>query len=435
MIMRDVWIRIIKDFKEFELPKIIEREKTIKTEIPIKRVISIIGPRRVGKTYFMFQQIRKLLDDGVEKERILYVNFESDLLIGATVDDLRNMMEIFYEIYPENKKKKVYLFFDEIQNIPGWERFVRSIMDSENVQIFVSGSSSKLLSKEVATMMRGRSLPYYIFPFSFKEFLKAKEFKLGKYLSSSQKAKLMNLLTEYVNFGGYPEAVLYPEEREKILREILDVTIYRDITERFGIKNIKLVKLLFRHLTSSTFFSVHSFFNYIKSFGMKVSKNTLYNYSEYFSDALVVIFLRKFSKSYKEIEQTKPKIYFIDNGLLYINGVESKSKLMENLVLVEIVKKGFLPNENIFYYQKNNHEVDFIIIEKMKAKKLIQVCYDLSDIETKKREIKSLVNAMKEFGLKEGLIITMDFEGEEKVDGKKIIYVPLWKWLISSNEF
>jgi predicted AAA+ superfamily ATPase len=430
MIKRDTWIRIIKDFREFALPRIIEREKVIRTEIPIKRVISIIGPRRAGKTYFMFQQIGKLLNEGIEKERILYVNFESDLLVGVTVEDLRKMIEIFYEIYPTNKNKKVYLFLDEIQNVPNWEKFVRSIMDFENVQIFISGSSSKLLSKEVATMLRGRSLPYYIFPFSFKEFLKAKGFEVEKYLSSFQRAKLMNFVEEYMKFGGYPEAVLYPEEREKILKEILDVTIYRDIVERFGVKNTKLVRLLLKQLILSTFFSVHSFFNYIKSLGMRVSKNTIYNYSEYFSDALIVIFLRKFSYSYKEIEQTKPKIYFIDNGLLSISGVESKSRLMENAILVEMIKRGLVPNENIFYYQRNKHEVDFVVVEKMKVKKLIQVCYDLSDIETKKREVRSLIEVMKEFRLKEGLIITMDFEGQEKIGDKKIVYKPFWKWLV-----
>jgi len=430
MIKRDTWIRIIKDFREFALPRIIEREKVIRTEIPIKRVISIIGPRRAGKTYFMFQQIGKLLNEGIEKERILYVNFESDLLVGVTVEDLRKMIEIFYEIYPTNKNKKVYLFLDEIQNVPNWEKFVRSIMDFENVQIFISGSSSKLLSKEVATMLRGRSLPYYIFPFSFKEFLKAKGFEVEKYLSSFQRAKLMNFVEEYMKFGGYPEAVLYPEEREKILKEILDVTIYRDIVERFGVKNTKLVRLLLKQLILSTFFSVHSFFNYIKSLGMKVSKNTIYNYSEYFSDALIVIFLRKFSYSYREIEQTKPKIYFIDNGLLSISGVDSKSRLMENAILVEMIKRGLVPNENIFYYQRNKHEVDFVVVEKMKVKKLIQVCYDLSDIETKKREVRSLIEVMKEFRLKEGLIITMDFEGQEKIGDKKIVYKPFWKWLV-----
>jgi len=430
MIKRDTWIRIIKDFREFALPRIIEREKVIRTEIPIKRVISIIGPRRAGKTYFMFQQIGKLLNEGIEKERILYVNFESDLLVGVTVEDLRKMIEIFYEIYPTNKNKKVYLFLDEIQNVPNWEKFVRSIMDFENVQIFISGSSSKLLSKEVATMLRGRSLPYYIFPFSFKEFLKAKGFEVEKYLSSFQRAKLMNFVEEYMKFGGYPEAVLYPEEREKILKEILDVTIYRDIVERFGVKNTKLVRLLLKQLILSTFFSVHSFFNYIKSLGMRVSKNTIYNYSEYFSDALIVIFLRKFSYSYREIEQTKPKIYFIDNGLLSISGVESKSRLMENAILVEMIKRGLVPNENIFYYQRNRHEVDFVVVEKMKVKKLIQVCYDLSDIETKKREVRSLIEVMKEFRLKEGLIITMDFEGQEKIGDKKIVYKPFWKWLV-----
>jgi predicted AAA+ superfamily ATPase len=430
MISRETWVKIVKDFQEFRLPNLVERDIKIETDLPIKRVISIIGPRRAGKTYFIFQTIKNLLERNVEKKRILYVNFESDLLIGCNTSDLRNMIEIFYEIYPENKNKKVYLFLDEVQNIANWEKFIRGIIDSENIQVFVSGSSSKLLSKEIATSLRGRTLSYYVYPFSFKEFLKAKDFKVEKYFSSSQKAKLLNFLEKYMK-GSYPETIFFEKEKEKILKEILDVTIYRDVVERFKVKNVKVLKLLLKGLVSSTYFSVHGFYNYLKSLGMKVSKNTIYKYAEYFSDSLVLYTLKKYSKSYKEIEQTIPKIYFVDNGLLVINGIESLSRLMENAVFLELIRRNFTPNSNLFYFSSNHKEVDFVLKEKEKITQLIQVCYDIEDFNTKKRELNALAKAGIELKCNDMLVITWDYENIEKYKKKKIRFLPLWKWLLS----
>jgi len=244
----------------------------------------------------MFQEMRVLLEKNTEKSSFLYINLESDLLIGCEVSDLRAMLELFYEIYPENKNKKVYLFLDEIQLVSGWEKFVRAVMDSENIQVYVSGSSSRLLSKEIATGLRGRTMTYYVYPFSFREYLRAKGFKIEKYLSSSQKALLLNLRDKFLK-GSYPEVVFFEEEKEKILREIMDVTIYRDVVERFKIKNIKVLKLLLKYLIASTYFSVHGFYNYLKSMGIKVSKNTLYSYVDNFSDAMVLFTLRSYSES------------------------------------------------------------------------------------------------------------------------------------------
>lgn len=427
MIKRETWIKAIKDFYEFELPELVERDIKI-SEIPIRRAVSIIGPRRAGKTYLMFQEMRILLEKSTEKSRLLYVNLESDLLIGCELSDLRTMIELFYEIYPVNKNKKVYLFLDEIQLVSGWEKFVRAVMDSENIQIYVSGSSSKLLSKEIATGLRGRTIPYYVYPFSFKEFLRAKGFKMEKYLSSSQKALLLNLLDKFMK-GSYPEAVFFEEEKEKILREILDVTIYRDVVERFRVKNIKVLKLLLKNLIASNYFSVHGFYRYLKSMGIKVSKNTLYIYIDNFSDALVLYMLRNYSESYKKIEQTIPKPYFVDNGLLVVNGIESKSRLMENAVFLELVRRGFTTENNLFYYDSRK-EVDFVLKESGKITRLIQVCYDIDDFSTKERELSALAKAGGELNCSDMIVITYDYENIEGYKGWEIKFVPLWKWLI-----
>ncbi len=427
MIKRETWIEVIKDFYEFKLPELVERDIKI-SEIPIKRAVSIIGPRRAGKTYLMFQVMRGLIEKNTEKSRLLYVNLESDLLIGCELSDLRNMLELFYEIYPENKNMKVYLFLDEIQIVHGWEKFVRAVMDSENIQIYISGSSSKLLSKEIATGLRGRSIPYYVYPFNFREFLRANGFKIEKYLSTSRKALLLNLFDKFMK-GSYPEAVFFEEEKEKILREILDVTIYRDVVERFKVKNIKVLKLLLKNLIASNYFSVHGFYRYLKSMGIKVSKNTLYIYIDNFSDAMVLYMLRNYSESYKKVEQTIPKPYFVDNGLLVVNGIESKSRLMENAVFLELVRRGFTTENSLFYYDSQK-EVDFVLKESGKITRLIQVCYDIDDFSTKERELSALAKAGEELKCSDMLVITYDYENVEEYKGWKIKFVPLWKWLM-----
>jgi len=431
MISRETWIKITKDFQEFELPEMVERDTSVEIDLPIKRAISIIGPRRAGKTYLMFQIIKKLLAGGVEKNRILYVNFESDLLIGCTLEDLRKMVEIFYEIHPENKRRKIYMLFDEIQNILYWERFVRAVIDGENSQVFISGSSSKLLSKEISTQMRGRIIPYHVYPFSFKEFLKAKDFKIDMHLSSSQKANMLNLLKKYLD-GSYPETVFFEQEKEKIFKEILDVTIYRDVIERFKVKNVKVLRLLLKGLVSSTYFSIHKFYNYLKSLGLKVSKTTIYAYAEYFSDSLILYMLRKYSKSYKEVEQTAPKIYFVDNGLLAINGIDDFGRFMESAVFLELLRRNYAPNNDLFYFSMNNKEVDFVLKKRGKPQ-LMQVCYSINDFNTKERELSALVKASEELNCKDMTVVTWDYENVEKYKNKRIKFVPLWKWLVFAD--
>lgn len=427
MIKRDVWIKVIKDFYEFKLPEMVERDIKI-SELPIKRAVSIIGPRRAGKTYLMFQVMRNLLDKNIERNRILYINLESDLLIGCDLSDLRNMLELYHEIYPENKNEKVYLFLDEIQVVSRWEKFVRAVMDSENMQVYVSGSSSKLLSKEIATSLRGRTITYYVYPFSFREFLRAKEFKIEEYLSSSQKTLILNLLDKFLK-GSYPEAVFFEEEKEKILREIIDVTIYRDVVERFKVKNIKVLKLLLKNLIASTYFSVNGFYNYLKSLGIKVSKNTLYSYIDNFSDAMVLFTLRRYSESYKKKEQTIPKPYFVDNGLLVVNGIESKSRLMENAAFLELIRRGFTIENNLFYFNSQK-EVDFVLRDGRRVVRLIQVCYDIDDFNTKERELSAIVKAGEELKCSDMIVVTYDYENIEEYKGWEIKFVPMWKWLM-----
>ena len=435
MISKEALAQIILDFQREELPELIERDLKVDLEIPLKRATVILGPRRSGKTYYLYSLIKKLLDQKIEKQRILYVNFEDPKLVEASLDDLVLLLEVFYELYPQNKKEIVWLFFDEIQNIKNWEIFIRNILDREKVRVFISGSSSKLLSKEIATSMRGRTLSYLLLPFSFSEFLKAKNIKYKRFFSSQEKAIFLNAFKEYFSFGGYPEAVIYPKERKRIIQEIIEVTIYRDLIERHKIRNDKLIKIMFNYLIKAKLFSVHKFYNFLKSLNIKVSKNSLYNYLEYFSDAFIFFPLRKFAWSLKNIEQSIPKIYTVDNGLIENILGEEKSKKFENLVFLSLLRKGFEPNKEIFYFSSFNYEVDFLIKQKRKITALLQACFDIHSYQTKEREIKSLIKASEEFNCNHLIIITFDYETSEKVKGKTIKFIPLWKWLLGYDSF
>ncbi len=431
MIEKEIFAQIILDFQKGSLPELQERELELDLNIPLKRAIVVLGPRRSGKTYYLYLLIKKLLGKGVNKERILYVNFEDPKLVAGSLADLVRLTDVFYEIFPKNKSEKVWIFFDEIQNVPQWEIFIRNLLDKENVQIFLSGSSSKLLSQEIATSLRGRTLNYLLLPFSFLEFLQVKNISYGKYLSSGDKSLVMNALHTYFSSGGYPETIIYPQEKKKIIQEITEVTIYRDLIERHRIRNIKVIKLMFNYLVRAKEFSIHKFYNFLKSLNIKVSKNSLYNYLELFNYAFIFFPLKKFSYSLKNMEQSIPKIYVVDNALIEQIVENDKGKKMENMVFLSLLHQGLEPNKDFFYFATNSDEVDFVIKKRKKIVSLIQCCFYLTDFQTKERELKSLIKAGELSACQDLKVVTFDYGAVEKVKSKKIKFIPLWKWLLN----
>lgn len=419
------------DFQKAELPKLVERELKIGKS---KKIKSIIGPRRAGKTYFMYQKIKELIKEGVKKENILYINFEDPKLIDINFKEIREIIKLHWQIYPFSTNEKLCIFIDEPQNIENWELAIRALHD-EGFNIFLSGSSSKLLSKEIATSLRGRTLSYTLLPFSFKEFLKMKNFILDiSKLSSKESSVLLSLIEEYIKFGGFPEIILEDniENKIKIINEYFNLIVYRDIVERYKIKNTMLIKWLIKSLTTSFSreFSVHKIYLTLKSKGIKLSKNTLYNYLSLLEDSLFVFFLPKFEYSLRKGEFSINKAYLCDIGFSKLVEItENKGNKMENIVFLELERRKS-PLMNIYYWKNIQHEeVDFVIKEG-KVKKLIQVCYDIEDYDTKKREIRALLKASSELKCNNLLIITESKEGEEKIKGKTIKYIPLWKWLL-----
>jgi hypothetical protein len=405
--------------------KLVERELEIRFA---GKINSVVGPRRAGKTFFIYQNIDQLKAEN--RDRIIYLNFEDERLLPLKKQDLDLILEAYYELYPENKGEKLYVFFDEIQVAPYWQHFVRRLYDQENVEICITGSSSKLLSKEIATQLRGRTLTYFIFPYSFKEFLKAKGVVLERHFEYKPLLyKIKKLLTEYIEFGGFPEvtdkdALL----KTKILQEYFDLVFYKDLVERYKIRNFDVVKEMQLYLVNSfsSYFSTNKYYKLLKSQGKRVSKNTLFTYISCIEDVNFVFLVPKYGKLKEQFANPK-KVYVIDTGL--INAIAFKvsrdiGRLCENAVFIELKRR-----DKEVYYWKNKYECDFLVKEGEKIKEVIQVCYEITE-ENKEREVNGIVEAMEEFKLKEGLVITGDFEGEEVIKDKKIVYKPLWKWLL-----
>ncbi len=421
---------VITEFHRFGIPKL--KERSLELPLNLNKAIVITGLRRTGKTYLMYQAMRELTST-INIEQLFYINFEDERLTGLNSQDLSRIVELYKKYNPD--AKTMYLFLDEIQNVNGWEKFVRRLLERKNARIFITGSSSKLLSGEIATALRGRNLTYRLFPLSFKEYLRFKELEIRAPLTEDDRGLIRKYLDEYVHFGGFPEIVDY-EELLKIrtLQEYLDMMIYKDIVERYEIKKIGVMKELIR-VTVKNFgnrMSVRKLYTGVLASGRELSKNKIYEYFSYLEDIGFIIPVRKFSYSEMERMRSMPKLYVVDNGFPTVYGLKDVGRRMENLVAVELMRRKYYshPTYEISYYLGENREVDFVVSEGQRVKELIQVCYDPTEVETKKREIKGLIHASKELKCKELKIITWDYEGEENVDGKKIKYVPLWRWLL-----
>ncbi len=414
--------------KKEEIKELEVLDRFIKMEISKEFVNAVIGPRRAGKSFFMFNTIRKL---GMRDDDYLFVNFEDDEIKSMEREEITRCIQTHIEIYGKQPR---YLLFDEIQNLERWQSFIYSLSEKKRYSIFITGSSSKLLSREITTQLRGRSLNVVVFPFSFREFLSVKGFKFKRIYSSYDEAKIKNHLREYLRSGGFPQVVLKKTYGKTFFREYLNVVLYRDLIERYKIENMDVARFLLYSAIQSftTEFSIHKIFRQLKQ-KTEVSNKTVYTYSAYLEEVFFAFFLRKFYFSYKKSLLSMPKIYINDTGLAsnLISFSSDTGKFMENLVFLELKKKELNNIFEIFYWKDyQGREVDFVVKEGLKVKQLIQVTYASGRDEIEKREIRSILKASKELGCKNLLIITWDFEGEEILERQKVRFVPLWKWLL-----
>ena len=427
MIKKEQLKRIVRDFHLG--PSFDVESRTLQPPVNTKKIVTLIGVRRCGKTSILYDMINQLSKQ-IDKTRILFLNFEDERL-ELNIDELDLILQSFRELYPEQNLNECYFFFDEIQNITGWEKFVRRVYDSVSKNIFITGSNSKLLSSEIATSLRGRTLSYEVYPLSFSEYLSFKNIKVDLY-SSKSIAHIKNAQEKFLKNGGFPETLFLEEQyRNKTLQEYFNVLLYKDLAERYKITNTVALKFFLKRIIASSTkqISINKIYNELKSSGIKIGKNTLYDFLDYVQNIYLALVLHRYDKSLVNKELREKKIYSIDIGLN--NATQFKfsddiGKSLENAVFLELKRKHI----DIFYYRDSNSECDFIVIEKSSIIEAIQVTYDMSDENTKNREIKGLLSACKYFNLSKGTIVTYDTEDEIVEDDISIELIPFYKWEI-----
>ena len=434
--MIDMLKEIILDFQEIDLPTGVPRRVAV-SPVPGKATVCI-GVRRSGKSTFMFQLMKKLQDTGVARQNILYLNFFDDRLHSLQHDNLGVILEAYFSLYPEKKNaEKVYCFFNEIQVVPGWEPFVDRLMRMEKCEVYITGSSAQMLSREIATQMRGRALSWEMFPFSFREFLDYKGIESDGPLSTKKRLTVQKAFEEYWETGGFPEvAGLNRMLRIKTHQEYFNAMLFRDLVERHDISHPKAVTDLAHWLVDNTgsLYSINNLTGYLKSLGHKAPKPAVSDYLEWFEDAYVLFTVRIFDASLARANTNPKKIYCVDHALVtsISSGILVNSgHLLENLVFTALRRV----TPDIFYYKtKAGREVDFIAGRQGPSRMLVQVCESMADQQTRKRETTALAEAMTELKLSHGIIVTRNEEEQIQVDSGKIDVVPAWRFLLNMPE-
>ena len=395
----------------------------------VNKIVSVFGVRRAGKSYIL-RQVAKRLSEKYGKKNVLYVNFEEIGLGERNVDLLNNIYFAYTELI--RPQMKPFLLLDEIQEIKGWEKWVRSLHEKDAAKFVVSGSSAKLMSEELATLLAGRDVAIEVFPLDFKEYLDFKEIEWKREKRIINKKDIIISLREFLEFGGFPEIVETENttKKKEILRRYYDTILIKDVQKRYGIRDVKYLEFLANYYLSNI--SALISFNRLSKI-IRIPVKTVERYSKYLESSRMIFSIPKFSFSLKEREVAPRKIYSIDIGISNAVGfrfMENYGKLIENLVAISLLHT----NANIFYFKDyQQREVDFVIKEGLEVKQLIQVTYASDKDEVEQREIRSLLKASDLLNCKNLLVITWDYEDEQEVKGKRIRFMPLWKWLLDVN--
>lgn len=422
---------IINEYWQASLPELKARDfdfSLVQTDL----INDFIGIRRAGKTYLLFFVIQHLLEDKkIDKRATLYINFENRKLYPLKKDYFNQLIELIFAEKLLERFKKVYLFLDEVQNVPAWQKYLRSIYDEfkGRIKMFISGSNAAVLEKEDASLLTGRHLSINTFPLSFKEFLRFNNLlSEDTLLLERERSIIKKALEDYLRFGGFPEVVL-SSSKEQILQQYFSDIISRDVVFKQNIrKGISVVEDLGLYLLNnicclSSFRRLTNLFN---SKGTKISLPTLEGYFRFFLDAFLFFSTRIFSYNIKDQFQHPLKIYCADTGLVSSLTSTEPAKRYENIVAVELRRR-----KKFIYYWKDYqyNEVDFLIKDSLKPNQLIQV--SVEEEQTKQSpKIDSLLKAGKELKCEELLVITRDYEAREIIKDKAIIFIPLWKWLL-----
>ena len=425
MISKELLKEIIISNEEFitrQVKKIIKREGISFPEILNKAVI-LYGVRRSGKTYILYDLFKRY------KNKALYIDFEDERLSDFETKDFQLLKETFLELKPHLIGKELVFLFDEIQNIEGWEKYCRRIVERENIKVFVTGSSSRIMPMEIHTSLRGRAWGIEITPFSFREYLylKGMNTKDENIIYGSKKALVKKYFSEYIKWGGFPEVLLLKSELEKrkVIKEYLEAMFFKDLVERFNITNIHLLKVLTEKLFSSfsTKFSLTAFYKQYKE-KLPFSKDTLFSYYNYFLESMLIFEIRKFSESSYKRLRNPAKIYLADTGICKKVTSADLGRILENVVFWGLRKN----REEIFYFNENR-ECDFIVKDNQGKLFSYQVTLELKE-DNREREIAGLTEACKRLKITKGTIFTYDEEDSVVVEGIGIEIIPVWKWLL-----
>ncbi len=444
---KEIFKLLIKEFQEMKPPRIIDRDYRLPdgcmamalesspasaaSSTRPASVIAITGPRRCGKTCFMYQLIEHFCagsDSQVPRDRLFYINFEDDRILPLSSSDLAALPDAYYELYPDNKDKEVLFFLDEIHHVKGWQLVLLRLVDRENVRLFVTGSSSRFCPQELSSSLSCRILEFAILPLSFKEFLAFKGLNLTPdFAYSNIRFKIKNLLEEYIIYGGYPEVALSePSLKLRVLKNYYDILVYKDLVEQFAVRNIRLIKALLKYLIThvGSPVSINSYYLQVQP-DLRISRETILNYVSHLEKKGLISLVQIFSDSSK-VQQVNPKkVYSLDNGIS--NAVSFpvphlEQKLVKNLVFQNLKRVGC----EVFYW-KDKREVDFVARENGSLK-AINVSYGK---ELNGAEAYSLQEFQYSMGARdaEKTVITKDTEKKDN----DVSYVPLWKWLLNSH--
>ena len=382
------------------------------------------GIRRAGKSYLLYQRMQQLITQGIKWDEMLYINFEDERLTGMAAEHLNLLLEVHLEMFG----KKPILFLDEIQNIPGWEKFARRMADTKH-RVYITGSNAKMLSHDIQSILGGRYIPIDVYPYDFMEFLAANNISIteNSLLSTEVKTKVLRKFNDYFYFGGFPEGAEISVKRD-YLTSVYQKIFLGDIAARHAVENTFALRILFKKLAESIKqpLSYTRIAHIISSAGAKVGTNTIINYMEYAKDAWLINPIQNIAGKLVD-KETNPKYYYTDNGILNLFLVDGNTSLLENLVAINLLRK-YGRNDSVYFYNKKI-EVDFYVPD---AGMAIQVCYDLDNSAgTFDREVKALLKITEILECCHLLIITRDTERMLEINGKKIEVIPVWKWLLN----
>ena len=416
-----------------DLPPMTQRE----VEAPLieNKAIVAIGMRRTGKTTWLHQCQRKYIEQGYDPEDLVFFNFEDERLQGFSAIQLQSIIDTQNRLYPQRSSNKRVLFFDEIQLVPEWEMFVRRILDEGEHEVYLSGSSAKLLSREIASSMRGRAWEIEIFPFSFGEVLNHRDIpflKNNSHLSRKEKSEIDHHFESYLKIGGLPEAQgLTKSDRFQLLQGYVDTLLMRDIVDRYQITNPTALRWLVRRLMASPggLFSISKFVTDLKSQGIPVGKETLLEYLDHLEDAYLVETVSIATDSIKRKQVNPRKVYPIDSGFIPLFDRSGKSNIghaLETAVYLHLRRR----KADISYVKtKNGFEVDFLTRYIEGQEELIQVCYSIENPETFKRETRSLIEASSEHPRASLFLVIGNSTRCLHQVPEGIEVIPAWEWM------